>query len=392
MSKWMVSADELDSEQRNFIFNKINEGRNQWISGFPGSGKSVLLIHTLATIKENEPDASVLIIHFTHSLKQMYIAGINELKLNQKKLKFATSLEYEKYCNEQKSNGILPYRFDYILCDEVQDLTETVLRLMKENSGRLYIAGDPNQSIFERNPQTGEKTIDVKRIEEVTGTSEFSLSTIHRLTKSIIGLISSLVPELNILKAKNNAKKVDVTPRFGIFSDMAEEVKYVVENALDTIKIGQTAVIILPTHNDIQLFCRIYSKLNEMDPWDMVENRYGKPDYQSFNLYYCKEKLHYIGGGYGNLWQANKNGKVVLMTYHSAKGLDFDTVFLPFLDINAKFHNEAIFMVGMSRAKNTLTLTCTDSLHPFLDKIKDGCHDISDSIADSNNELDEFDF
>ena len=38
-------------------------------------------------------------------------------------------------------------------------------------------------------------------------------------------------------------------------------------------------------------------------------------------------KMQYVGNGYGNFSENDR--RIILMTYHSAKGLDFDNVFIP---------------------------------------------------------------
>lgn len=386
----MVPADELDDEQKHFLYNVLAEQTNQWISGFPGSGKSVLLLHILAHIRTQEPDASVLIIHYTHSLVEMYKTGLDELGIEiDRKIKFATYIQYEKIY-PQKSE----YVFDYILCDEVQDLTESVLELMQKYSRRLYVSGDPNQSIFPDNPQTREATIETNRIPVATNSTEYQLSTIHRLSKSVVNLISKLMPDLNILSSRRNAKKVDVTPRFGKFGKIQDEVGYVMRSAIETIEIDETVAIIFPAHDDIMLFADLYNEQQGESKWEQKKNRWGRIDYNDFNAFQASRKMHYVGNGYGGLKQADLDGSVILMTYHSSKGLDFDEVFLPFLNEDASIRTEAVFMVGLSRAKKTLTLTCTNSIHPFAKTIKDSCHDISSSTEPESdrkffNELDD---
>jgi superfamily I DNA/RNA helicase len=394
MSKWMIPADLLDNEQRDFIFNRIKEKSNQWISGFAGSGKSVLLMHTLAYIKEKEPSASVHIIYFTRSLEQMYKVGIGELKINAVRVTFETYISYEKRLDVAKSKP--PY-YDYILCDEVQDLTKSVLEKMTKNCGRLYVSGDPNQSIYENDPQTQRPVVNINEIGDAVNANEYKLTTIHRLTQSVIKLISQLIPSMDILKAKKNAKKVDVTARLAKYSDPLNEVEYVMDSAFDTVDVGKSVVVILPTHDSLLSFASRYSELKNNLPWKRSNNQWDKPDYNEFNLFYHKLKIHCIGNGYGDLVQASRQGKVILMTYHSAKGLDFDSVFLPFLNSNADIRGETLFMVGLSRSKETLTLTYSGTMHPYLKSIKDDCNDISEAIntnkdKDKDKDKDDFDF
>ena len=41
---WLIPENELDREQRNFLNEFINRSDNELIIGFPGSGKTMLLL------------------------------------------------------------------------------------------------------------------------------------------------------------------------------------------------------------------------------------------------------------------------------------------------------------------------------------------------------------
>ncbi|CAH9059609.1 hypothetical protein PSEHALCIP103_02095 [Pseudoalteromonas haloplanktis] len=380
MSKWMVSYEDLIDEQINFLDYKVFESSNQWINGFAGSGKSVLLMHALATIKEREPDARIHVVYFTHSLRQMYRVGMGELRINARGITFGTYIQFERSHQQH---------YDYIFCDEVQDLTESVLIKMKNSCRKLFISGDPNQSIYDKDPQTGNPVIDVNRLGYVTSSEETKLTTVHRLTASVIKLISSLMPSMGILKAKPNAKKIDVTPRLAKFDNALLEVEYIMEEAFEAISNDKSVVVIFPNHAQILKFASIYCDSKNELPWKKVTNKWGMLNYDLFNEFYHRLKIHVIGNNYGDLVSANRAGKVVLMTYYSVKGLDFDSVFMPFLNAESKIEEEALFMVALSRSKNTLYLTHTDEMHPYLEKISDDCEDISSVVGKADN--DDFD-
>ena len=42
---WLTAENELDIEQREFLKNLMNDEGNRWIKGFPGSGKTILLLY-----------------------------------------------------------------------------------------------------------------------------------------------------------------------------------------------------------------------------------------------------------------------------------------------------------------------------------------------------------
>ena len=384
MSKWMIPADQLDNDQQTFMFEELSKPDNKWIKGFAGSGKSVLLIHAIAERVRKEPEAQILLVHFYRSLQSMYQAGISELNIPDR------NIYYVSYIHFQKD----PRVFDYIYCDEVQDLTPEVLDLMKNNCRQLIVSGDPHQSIYDKDPKTKRPVVSVEQIAQVCSAKEFPLKTVHRLTKSVLNLISSLIPTMGILKAKKNDKKVDVTVRKVIGNNKYEEVEYILKQAKEAISIEETAAVLLPTHQDILQFVGHVCNLNETENWSVTKTRWGNNDYTALNNYFYRNNihLHYLGNGHGNLMQASNQGKLIIMTYHSSKGIDFDNVYLPFLDQNANIKNETLFMVALSRSKGTLILTHSESTHDYLEKIKEQCHCLDLNKNDEEDSDFEFEF
>ena len=72
----------------------------------------------------------------------------------------------------------------------------------------------------------------------------------------------------------------------------------------------------------------------------------------------------YVGNGIGSLDEANQKKKIILMTYHSSKGLDFDSVSLPCIqtDLGSTENENAIILVALTRAKSQLLITFTGSM------------------------------
>lgn len=82
------------------------------------------------------------------------------------------------------------------------------------------------------------------------------------------------------------------------------------------------------------------------------------------------------------------------MTYHSAKGMDFDNVFLPFMSSTTYIRPEnqkTLFMVAMTRSKMNLYITYSDYLHPLVENFESTCQRIS-LDNNNNNEIDDLDF
>ena len=198
---WMIREDQLDPDQREFINVESIKTGNIWVKGFAGSGKSVLLVHSLMNRLKNEPNATVVVLVFTLALKDMFETGINELKQFYGITKNIPVKTYYDFVDRDSSS------YDYIFCDEVQDLPSKVLFAMNNRSNRIIVAGDSNQSIYDTDPKWNETVVDPSQVGDIINARAFNLNTIHRLTRSIIAAVQKILPSMNIWGAKRDLTK-----------------------------------------------------------------------------------------------------------------------------------------------------------------------------------------
>ena len=393
----MIREDQLDPDQKDFIDSKYKKDGNIWVQGFAGSGKSVLLVHALIDVVKRNPNARVVIVVFTHALKDMFSNGLKELNI-QKNIPIKTYYEFV----EHDINS-----YDYIFCDEVQDLPQRVLEEMKSRGRKIIVAGDSNQSIYQKDPKWNQAVVDPKDVGRLLNAGAFQLNIIHRLTRSIIAAVQKLNPAMNIWGARRDQTKIDVNIRLCEATSTEKEVEYVYDEAKKGANVNETSVILLPKHKYIVNFFQHLLKSKNKEPWKFVPNSFDtgkelelqRPDYDNLNRHLRNQglEIQYIGNNQGSFGLAAKNKDVIVMTYHSSKGLDFDNVFLPFLSNQmsiSKNNEEALFMVALTRSKKNLYLTHTDSAHPFVRRFKDECTiiDLSRPNLPPNNAGETFDF
>jgi superfamily I DNA/RNA helicase len=375
---WMIREDQLDPEQKDFVNNESKKNGNIWVKGFAGSGKSVLLVHSLKDILKKEPNAKAAVVLYTHSLIDMFRTGMKEIGLSES----IPVMTYYEFVDKNTSN------FDYILCDEVQDLPAKVLYAMKNRSTKIIVAGDSNQSIFNTDPKWQEPTVNPAQIGDILNARPFSLNMIHRLTRSIITAVQKILPNMNIFGAARDTTKVDVNIRLCEANSELEEIDYVFKESQKGTSVGESSVILLPTHKAIEKFITLLYKANNKSTIIITKDKWNKPDYNNLNsqLLSSNIKAQFVGSGYGSLKNAENNKHTIIMTYHSAKGLDFDNVFLPFLNNSLYItpaNEETLFMVAITRSRKNLYLTYFGYTHDLVDKFKSGCTEIS--INDLNN-------
>lgn len=375
---WIIPENKLDDQQRQFIDNVDIDRKNIWIKGFPGSGKSVLLAHTVRRILNKNPHASIIMVVFTQSLVKMFQAAFREMKHN---IEVVTIYEFMK---SSKS-------YDYVLCDEVQDLTPRILSKMSNSSRHIVVAGDSNQSIYEQDPSYREHIASSSEIQRILSSEDYELGIIHRLSKSIINVVQKFLPKMNIFNAKMDLTKQTTQVRICEADNRVEEVKYIIKKAKEAINNGQTVAILLPSQKMIVEFVQEILRNEGKSQWSARTNQYGKMDFGNLNSH-CSHNnipLQYIGNGYGGFSENSR--KITLMTYHSAKGLDFDNVFLPYLNnsfyiVSDESLSKTLFMVAMTRSKNNLFITYSGYRHNYLEKFYEECHriNIHDTLYPSN--------
>lgn len=170
---WIIPENKLDTQQRDFLDNVDVSSRNIWIKGFAGSGKSILLVYTAKKILSRSSSSRILLVVFTQSLVEMFKAAFREVGI---------SASVDTYYSFMKGSS----KYDYILCDEVQDLTPRILREMTSRSSHIVVAGDDNQSIYDSDPRWQEATVSPSEIGRLVNADSFELGIIHRLSRSII--------------------------------------------------------------------------------------------------------------------------------------------------------------------------------------------------------------
>lgn len=360
---WMIDVEKLDPNQKE-LYNR-NLETNMWIKGFAGSGKSVLLIHKLKKILYDEPDAKVCVVVYTWSMIDLFKTSMNELEMSST-IPVITYFKFEKEPIEKK--------YDYIFCDEVQDLPENILVLMNNRlnpKGKIIVAGDSNQSIYDGK-------VDPKKIGKILGEAkEESLLYVHRLTRTIMDAIQKILPSANMW----GAIKEFTQPDRSIFLRKAEKEEHEIEFVYNEALKGpdssygnaqETSAILIPTYQDIIKFVQLLLQQTKAPLWTEKKDKFDKPNFDDMNHHLKQNniRIQYVGNGNGSLEDAVRRKDIILMTYHSSKGLDFENVFLPFMSWDlfiATFKPDTLLMVAITRTKKNLCISYTGNLH---EKIK----------------------
>lgn len=367
---WLIPENELDREQRYFLNEFINRNDNELIIGFPGSGKTMLLYYAALKIRERNPSARILFVEFTHALINMIEAALQQMHI--KNIRVATQYEFEKeYITKEK--------YDCIICDEVQDLSPKVLSNIAKQAHRVVVGGDPNQQIYLLDPKWKKPTCTERDIEAILHPVVTRLNIVHRLSRFVMEAANDVMPEMGIMQeGRVSMTKKNIMIRLWKAANQQQEVRAIMKDAMDSLRLTDSVAILLPSHDKIKRFADNILIDAGKPVWRRTYNEHGEIDYGNLNDYLKANEipLRYVGNGYGDF--LNEEPAITLMTYHGSKGLDFDKVFLPFCnhierDTNQVDNDKKVFLVGMTRSRGDLIISFSKKLNRFVAKFAESC-------------------
>jgi superfamily I DNA/RNA helicase len=282
---------------------------------------------------------------FTHALKDLIATGFEDLA---RRVPVKT---YHQFLSRQE-------RYDLVIIDEVQDIPTEKLNAIKQLAGRVVIAGDTDQSIYD-NCSTADQ------IESILQPRPHLLTVTHRLTKKIMDLARTILPTSQ-LETVSTARMQEVQVTLAEADTEQEEIEWVWSQSRRDAEPGDPAAVLLPSHRIVQEFISQVCQVEGTEPPDFPpKERFGGTDYGPANEWLAEAgiPLRYLGNAYGDLRESDEQALTYVMTYHSAKGLDFETVFLPFLNDGQSFWwkdkeiDRRLFFVGVTRSRRNLFLS-----------------------------------
>lgn len=367
--EWMVPVRRLDEAQQD-ILRKCADvpGQTKWIEGFAGSGKTVLLIHAIQNYVNKNPDHKVCVVVFTHALIDLIKTGIAE--------EFKSKIPVMTYLNFVNNDKNI---YNLVVIDEVQDVPASILKAISRKTEKLLIGGDDAQSIYD----TGSRA---EQIEQILQPERFKLPKVYRLTRKIINIVKGILPNNNIA-AVTSGRMEEAQVTLAHANSKADELSWVWRQAKRHTETGHPSVIILAGHTDVLEFINFVATEERVTDLSFPPNRWGKTDYSEPNKKLEASSsgvcLQYLGSEYGSLELSDSRPVVFLMTYHSVKGLDFRTVFLPLLTSDVEFWSDQdiarrLFFVGATRSRRDLFMSYHGSVpHVFVQGIpQDELHKI----------------
>ena len=361
----MIKESELDDDQIKVLMETLD--KSCIVAGCAGSGKSVLALIKAQRIQK-EYGTNYKVIVYTKALCKYMNSGKQELGLvNDFYYHMEWKYQREKrgrfmvYSKDENGNKI-PYMpsADYIIVDEIQDFSSNEIQeFLNATNKNFFFFGDTAQSIYE-----GFKTtVPVDRISSMvplnTKVKNWELYRNYRLPLSVAKVVQSIGIDLPPFVESTYKSKETTVPRFLKYRTEEDQIKSIHDII---IKNNMTDVAILLPDNDYVKV--VYNQLKELG--GNYELRYN--DKENFRI--SQDSLSFT----------STNPKV--MTYHSAKGLQFETVFLPYIEkFSGQESDRKALYVAMTRTYRNLYVMYSIKLPFPLSHI--------DSVLYKNQEIDE---
>jgi len=312
-SDWDVDEESMDDDQLDLIERTLD--KSMLVAGCAGSGKSVIAMHKAEQIAQQGED--VILIAYTKSLTGFMSTG-------------KPIGPYRFYYHNQWVKQGKP-QADYIIVDEIQDFTQEEIQDFIQAAKKYYMFfGDTAQSIYK---QYGKQTLTIEEIAKLTGLNVLKLYNNYRLPRSVAKITQDYVGvNVDPYKEKVYQNKEKSLP-YIIYKNSIEEqvdsIKAIVGN-----NAGKSIGILLPSN---ELALKVSEELRKKNVG--CELKYSTD---------MKIDTRYVD----TLDFASIMPKI--MTYHSAKGLQFDIVILPMYNGASDNESRKALYVAMTRTMHKL--------------------------------------
>lgn len=344
----MLTESELDDDQL-LVLNAMLD-KSCIVEGCAGSGKSVLALIKAQRIQKEKGDNYEIIV-FTKALCRYMNAGRQQLGLHNN---FSYFWQWENRLGKRHA--------DYVIVDEIQDFDSDEIKEMINAADKVFFFfGDTAQSIYE-----GIKgTVPVNAIQRLLPINvipkSFSLYRNYRLPLPVARFVQYVGVGLDPFNEKTYKIEEKEMPRMIEYNTDDEQLKSIASiiknNSLTDVG------ILLPNNDEVKT---VSDKLRALGL--NVERKYNDKENFRNNI----DSLNF----------STSNPKV--MTYHSAKGLQFETVFLPLIcDADTPKERKPLY-VAMTRTCRNLYIMYSGVLPTPLDTIPQSLYKttIKDDVED----------
>jgi len=368
MQDFLVPFEHYTSIQKRVLF-RIGKTPRFGVVGGPGTGKTVLALEAVNRTLEKEAAEGVVFLVYSRPLSEFLSRHVRtssewDVVLTWHSwlirwLKLSFGLDYgqvieryqiQKYVydweriHQDVDAADYVHQYEYIFIDEGQDLPRELLTLLDKIAARLYVFFDDNQKFTPALLKTEPDITHIKRAEVFNALdieeAFYDLTVNFRNTQAVeraAKLFEQPYFFNEVTLRRITAPKKGRDPRLLDVRDDQELTRHIIEESL---KYPERSIGVL-----IPLFKNRQGRVR--DHYESLFRQDARVTDDNFHAYHNRRDT-----------MLNTTG-IFLMTYQTAKGLEFDHVYLLALnapDFTFDYYQRNAFYVSATRAKETLIL------------------------------------
>ena len=347
---FFIRESELSDDQRQVINRRTD---NSFIvKGCAGSGKSILALWKAKQIQD-EGKGSFLFVVFTKALKQYMSDGVSQIGIH------SSCIENYNQCFYWKKDADTGQwvqgdwkkdSYDYLIVDEAQDFSQEDILLFKSKARKaLLLYGDSAQQLYHFIP--GKTTISMDDMVYITKFPTEQLVFNHRLPKKVARLAEYINSESDVLerRCQNEGTELPKIFEYRTFEEQLDAIIQIIRNR------NFEDVGILFRHNRDVERATAYFKAHGLPNVEAKIN-------ESIDLNF-------------------KSDNPKIMTYHSAKGLQFEAVFIPECTCSDNDDRNPLY-VAVTRTYQTLYIMHSGNLSSFFDDVPTHLYETSTATTE----------
>ena len=347
---FFIRESELSDDQRQVINRRSD---NSFIvKGCAGSGKSILALWKAKQIQD-EDKGTFLFVVFTKALKQYMSDGVSQIGIHANCIEnyhqcfyWTRDPETNKWIQGDWKKG----SYDYVIVDEAQDFSKEDILLFKSKANKaLLLYGDSAQQLY-----TFIKDKTAISMEEMVYITRFPTEQLvfnHRLPKKVARIAEYINSESDVLerRCQNEGAELPKIYQYQTFEEQLDAIVQIIRNR------NFEDVGILFRHKEEVLRAANYLKTHGLPNIEAKTEEYIDLNFKSDNP--------------------------KIMTYHSAKGLQFEAVFIPECTCSDNDDRNPLY-VAITRTYQTLYIMHSGNLSSFFDDVPRHLYETSTAHTD----------
>lgn len=368
------AIEDIDANLTSFVYRPDGKATQKsqlhWVQGFAGSGKTIVLTHLAERLAAKQKEKRIGFATYTLALKDLVLTGLSDQAKRYVRLVTFDSLKS------------LRVPFDILIADEVQDVSKRYFNEFRRSYVNLVAAADFDQRIYR---QAAAEAV-VRGL--LSKSSHHQLIRIFRVSENIFHVATAVHSDA-VVAAEARIYERDEKTKLITSKTRDQEWDAVYDEAVRVAAPQFPSAILFPDKSLMEGFLnRLAVRQAWPNPppkrdWGIPANPDSgerKKAYGKINDFLRKREscLQVFGSGSGELSTSATKRAVYLMTYHSAKGLEFDSVFLPGLSEGVSLQamkrasdleERRLFFVAATRARRQLYLSYHATPHRFISEI-----------------------